>query len=113
MKSKQKKTLQVWNEQQTSRVIEDVLGCKWTVVVLRAIANGTNRPGVLTRTISGLSAKVLNQRLRKLLRYSIISRKVFNEIPPKVEYALTPLGRRIAKVLTELDRIENDLEAVS
>lgn len=104
-----KKISQPQGEHGISRVIEDILGCKWTVVVIRSIAGGTLRPGALTRSIPGLSAKVLNQRLKKLLRFDIISRKVYNEIPPKVEYRLTPLGRRIAKVLAELERIETDL----
>ncbi len=92
-----------------SRVVEDILGCKWTVAVLRAISAGTARPGAITKKFPGLSAKVLNQRLRKLLKYSIISRFEFNQIPPKVEYRLTPLGKRISKVLEELEKIEMDL----
>lgn len=104
-----KKEGKIKTDRGTSRVIEDILGCKWTVVVIRGIAGGTTRPGALRKKISGLSAKVLNERLRKLLRYSVISRKVFNEIPPKVEYRLTPLGRKITKVLSDLDKIELDL----
>lgn len=93
-----------------SRTIEDILGCKWTVIVLRSVGKGIHRPGALTKSIPGLTTKVLNERLRKLLNYSIITRKMFNEIPPKVEYHLTPLGRRITKVLGELEKIELDLE---
>lgn len=106
-----RKKISIPYEHGISRVIEDILGCKWTVVVLRSIAGGVHRPGALTKRIPGLSPKVLNERLRKLLRYSIISREVFNEIPPKVEYRLTPLGKRISKVLSDLEKIEAELSA--
>jgi len=109
VKSRAKKIKAIKVDHGISRVIEDILGCKWTVVVLRSIASGVSRPGALTRQIPGLSAKVLNERLRKLIRYSIISREIFNEIPPKVEYSLTPLGRRVAKILSDLEKIEADL----
>lgn len=92
-----------------SVTIEEILGCKWTVIVLRSIAAGFNRPGALTKQIAGLSTKVLNERLRKLLRYGIITKRVFNELPPRVEYRLTSLGRRITAVLSELDKIELSL----
>jgi DNA-binding HxlR family transcriptional regulator len=89
-----------------SVTIEEILGCKWTVIVLRYIAAGISRPGALTKQIPGLSTKVLNERLRKLLRYGVITKRVFNELPPRVEYRLTALGRRITAVLSELDKIE-------
>lgn len=109
VKSDSKKLLSIDKDLSTSRLLEDILGCKWTVVVLRNIADGTTRPGALTRKIRGLTAKVLNERLRKLLRYEIISRKVFSEIPPKVEYHLTPLGNKISRVIAELEKIESEL----
>lgn len=93
----------------SSLVLEEILGCKWSVVVLRNIAAGVSRPGALTRAISGISAKVLNERLRKLLRYEIITRKHFKQIPPRVEYRLTPIGRRLAELLCELDELEVEI----
>ncbi len=104
MKSQKKKNI----APNIGRVLEDILGCKWTVVVLRKLAQGMNRPGALVNSTPGLTAKVLNQRLRKLLRFAIISKRSYAEIPPRVEYSLTPLGRRISKVLVELERIEAD-----
>ncbi len=109
MKSKSKKFLSRDDNLGISRLLEDILGCKWTVVVIRGIAAGTTRPGALTRKIKGLTAKVLNERLRKLLKYEVISRKVFSEIPPKVEYHLTPLGQRICRVIVDLEEIAGDL----
>jgi len=104
VKSKQKKN----SAPQIGRVLEDILGCKWTVIVLQKLGGGTNRPGALVNSTPGLTTKVLNQRLRKLLRFSVINKRTFAEIPPRVEYSLTPLGRRICKVLLELERIEAD-----
>lgn len=97
---------------QLFRVLEDIFGCKWTVAVLRCIASGVQRPGAITRDLSGISARVLNERLRKLQGYGVISRKLFNELPPQVECRLTPLGKRFAKALVELERIETELEKV-
>lgn len=93
-----------------SRVLEDVLGCKWTVVVLGKIASGVSRPGALSKGTPGLTPKVLNERLRKLLRYKIITRKVFSEIPPKVEYRLTALGKKFEKVIDQLKDLELHME---
>lgn len=92
-----------------SIAISDILGCKWTVVVLRNIAVGVNRPGALTKQIAGLSTKVLNERVKKLVRYRIITKSVFNELPPRVEYRLTALGQKIIRVLAELDKIDLSL----
>ena len=86
-------------------VLEDVLGCKWTVRVITSIAAGSARPGELQRKISGISAKILNQRLRKLLKYNLITRRSFSQIPPRVEYKITPAGKKIIKVLSQLEEI--------
>lgn len=110
MKLQSKKNVKSRQQHGISRIIEDILGCKWTVAVLRSISRGIVRPGELTRHIPGISTKVLNERLKKLMRYSIISRKTFNQIPPKVEYRLTALGRRITAVLRALEKIELDLK---
>ena len=52
--------------------------------IIALIEQGCSRPGVMQRSVSGLSAKVLNERLRKLLRYGIIERQVYAEVPPHV-----------------------------
>ncbi|MCX8072557.1 MAG: helix-turn-helix transcriptional regulator [Candidatus Binatia bacterium] len=86
-------------------VLQDVLGCKWTIEVLRAVLRGERRPGQIQRAIPGLTTKVMNERLRKLVRYGILERKVFAEVPPRVEYWLTPRGRSLLPLLKQLDRI--------
>lgn len=56
----------------------------------------------MQRKVPGLTAKVLNERLRKLLRFGIIERQIFAEVPPRVEYRLTAFGRRFDGVLAEI-----------
>lgn len=87
-------------------LLEDVLGCKWSWRILREIHNGVSRPGQLERAIEGISTKVLNERLRKLQRNGVLKRIAYVEIPPRVEYGFTPLGKRFFGVLIEIESIE-------
>ncbi len=88
-----------------SAIIEGCLGCKWTLHVLGQIRVGVNRPGVLERSADGLTAKVLGERLVKLVGFGILEKRTFAESPPRVEYHLTPFGERIAETVEELERI--------
>jgi len=89
--------------------LAEVVGCKWSVEVLRALRGGIRRPGALERAIAGISTKVLNERLAKLTRLGLVRRTAFPEVPPRVEYALTPVGERLCRLLDELDRLEAEL----
>jgi DNA-binding HxlR family transcriptional regulator len=89
-----------------ARMVEDVIGCKWSLTVLALLAQGVSRPGAMQRRVPGLTAKVLNERLRKLLRFGIIERHVFAEVPPRVEYSLTGFGRRFDGVLKEIAALD-------
>lgn len=88
------------------RMIEDIVGCKWSVSVLGLVSSGVARPGAMQRSIEGLSPKVLNERLRKLLRYGIIEREVFAEVPPHVEYRLTKFGRRFEQLMQQIEALQ-------
>lgn len=90
-------------------MVEQTVGCKWTLAVLGAIGRGVRRPGALEREVAGISAKVLNDRLRKLMRFGILERQVFPEVPPRVEYELTPFGERFTRLMDEVARLESDL----
>lgn len=92
-----------------ARMVEDVIGCKWSLCVLEMVEKGVTRPGAMQRSVPGLSAKVLNERLRKLLRFGIIERQVFAEVPPHVEYRLTPFGRRFGRVIAEIRALEAEV----
>jgi len=89
--------------------LAEVVGCKWSVEVLRAVRGGIRRPGALERAIAGISTKVLNERLAKLQRLGLVRRTAFPEVPPRVEYALTPAGERLCRLLDEFDRLEAEL----
>lgn len=87
------------------RLFEDVLGCKWTLAVLHEIAGGTVRPGRLRRAVPGLSTKVMQQRLRKLERYGLVSRRLVAAKPLHVEYRLTTKGRQLHRVVASVERV--------
>jgi len=89
------------------QMMESVVGCKWSLTVIDLIRHGVNRPGKMEHAIEGLSAKVLNERLRKLMHFGIIEKRVFAETPPHVEYYLTEFGRRFAGVLDAIAALEN------
>jgi len=82
--------------------LEDVIGCKWSAGVVAAIAAGVRRPGALERHIPGISTKVLNERLRKLRAFGLVTRTEFPGLPAHVEYHLTPTGQKLARILDQL-----------
>ena len=93
-----------------SGMVEDVLGCKWTLTVLRLVRQGVNRPGAMERSVDGLTTKVLNERLRKLVRFGILRRVAYPEIPPRVEYNLTPFGEKFIGALRAIEELEDEIE---
>ena len=112
MTASDKKFLKIMPKLDSGRVdmlLEDVIGCRWTISVLRAVSKGVNRPGALERHIAGISAKVLGDRLKKFLRAGIFERLVFPEIPPRVEYRLTPFGKKFCKLLKEAEKLQAQL----
>ena len=90
-------------------MVEDIVGCKWSMCVLDMAGRGIVRPGAMQRTHQGLTAKVLNERLRKLVKFGLLERRVFAEIPPHVEFRPTPFGRRFGRILDELRELESEL----
>ena len=92
-----------------ARMVEDIVGCKWSLAVLERVRSGVSRPGALEHSLPGLSTKVLNERLRKLQRYGIVSRTAYPEVPPRVEYALTPFGYKFVQVLDSVATLEREL----
>lgn len=86
------------------------MGCKWSLGVLAAVRQGVNRPGAIEHRIEGLSKKVLNQRLSKLVRYGILKRQAHDELPPRVEYTFTPFGLRFCALLDQIDALQRELK---
>ncbi|EIL98179.1 HxlR family transcriptional regulator [Rhodanobacter thiooxydans] len=92
-------------------MVESIVGCKWSVRLLQLCAEGNHRPSALLRACTGLSAKVMNERLRKMTRFGIMHRTVHGEKPPvEVEYRLTPFGRRFMGILEEVQRLQHAVE---
>lgn len=92
-------------------MVESIVGCKWSVRLLQACVSGPARPSALLRANPGLSAKVLNERLRKMTRFGILQRTVRGEKPPvEVEYQLTPFGCRFAGIIDEVQRLQEAVE---
>jgi DNA-binding HxlR family transcriptional regulator len=92
-------------------MVESIIGCKWSVRLLGLLADGCTRPSALLRACPGLSTKVMNERLRKMMRFGIVRRSVFGEKPPvEVEYLLTPLGRRFMRILEEVRRLQEAVD---
>ena len=91
----------VFSSRCPSRRVLAVLAEKWTLLVVSQLANGPMRTAEIRRSVDGVSEKMLIQTLRKLESYGLVSRKSYPELPPRVEYRLTPLGRSLAR-LTKL-----------
>ena len=83
------------------RALEVIEG-KWTTLILRDLLHGTKRFGELRHNLSGISPKTLTDRLRDLERNGVLERKVFPEIPPRVEYTLTEKGRALDAVIAAM-----------
>ena len=75
-----------------TRAVVDLLSSKWSIDVLYLLANGTRRYSEVFYEVGEISKKTLTQTLRALERDGLIARHVYAEVPPKVEYSLTPLG---------------------
>jgi DNA-binding HxlR family transcriptional regulator len=78
-----------------TRQVLDLIADKWTVLIIRRLADGTLRFAQLRRSVDGISQKVLTNILRSLERDGIVTRRIYASVPPKVEYSLTTLGRSL------------------
>ncbi|GAB7035753.1 helix-turn-helix domain-containing protein [Streptomyces sp. NPDC021749] len=91
----------------TIALVRDVLarvGDKWTVLVVTTLADGPLRFTALHERIAGVSQRMLSQTLRSLTRDGLITRTAYAEVPPRVEYELTPLGRSLSDTVTHMVR---------
>lgn len=91
--------------------VESVLGCKWSIRLLQLVADGCTRPSAILRACPGLSAKVMNERWRMMIRFGIVRRTVFGDRPPiQVEYGLTGFGCRFMIIIDEVRRLQQDVD---
>jgi DNA-binding HxlR family transcriptional regulator len=103
----------VYAEACPSRAILELIADKWTLLILPALRRGRLRNGDLMRLIGGVSQKMLTQTLRELERNGLVKRIDHQEVPPRVEYELTELGRSLSDLMRKLDGwVEGNLAEV-
>ena len=79
-----------------------IISNKWKVLILRDLITGTKRYNELNRLVVGISAKVLTENLKDLEQDGIVNRKVYSQVPPKVEYSLTAKGLELKDVIDKM-----------
>jgi DNA-binding HxlR family transcriptional regulator len=94
---------QLYNPRCPSRKVLQLIGSKWSMLLLCALRSGPVRTGALRRKVGGISQKMLTQTLRELERHGLIERISYDEIPPRVEYKLTRLGRSLSELLLDIE----------
>jgi DNA-binding HxlR family transcriptional regulator len=87
-----------------SQDILALIGAKWSMLLLCILKDGPVRSGELARRAGGISQKMLTQTLRELERHGIVHREDFGEVPPRVEYSLTTLGRSLSALVLQIER---------
>src|SRR5262245_4043361 len=113
MKGNEKRISRRVPPRHVGRMVEVVIGCKWSLTVLDLVAHDVLRPGEMERSIEGLTAKVLNDCLRRLVQFKVLEKRSYAEIPPRVEYRLTEFGWKFKGTLDALDALEADFEALA
>ena len=89
--------------------VEAVFGCKWSIRILTLIRRGVCRPGEIERSLAGLTTKVQHHYFRRMVSLGILHREVYAEVPPRVEYRLTPFGERFVPLLEQIEQLQKDL----
>lgn len=80
----------------------DILGGKWTFLIIRDLFSGTKRFGELRKSLSGVSPKTLSERLKELEEKGVITRVAYPTVPPTVEYSLTEKGKSLKPIIKEM-----------
>lgn len=88
-----------------------LIGDKWKVLILRDLISGTRRFGELKKSIGSVSQKVLTAKLRDMEESGLVNRKVYAEVPPRVEYSLTETGKSLEPILDAMKNWGEDYKA--
>ena len=110
----QRPVADVYSARCPSRVALDLIADKWAVLIAGCLVDGPKRHSWLRQRIGGISGKMLTRTLRELERAGLVERRIFPEVPPRVEYSLSPLGvslREPVTALTEWARANGGLVA--
>ena len=85
-----------------TEIVLEVIGDRWTVKIVENLLNGTKRFGELKKSLGDITQKVLTSNLRKLEERGVLIRKVYAQIPPKVEYKLTAIGQKLKPTIDSM-----------
>ena len=110
MKAKEKIIVRKAAPENTARMVEAIFGCKWSLTVYQLLESGVIRPGEMVRSVDGLTTKVLNDCLKKNTDFGILERITYNEVPPRVEYKVTPFGNKFVRILDEIEKLQDEIE---
>jgi len=113
MNSKEKIFIRKLTPERSARMVEVIIGCKWSLTVYQLLRNDIIRPGEMVRNVEGLTTKVLNTCLKKNIAFGILARETFNEVPPRVEYSVTPFGQKFIKIIDSLEALQNEIDTQS
>ena len=89
---------------------ESIFACKWSARILNLIGKEVKRPGAITLSLDGLTTKVLNECLRRLIQFGLVERTSYPEIPPRVEYQLTSLGERFIIIIDSVEELQTMID---
>lgn len=92
-------------------ILETICGCKWSLRILALIEKKINRPGLLVKNLDGLSTKVLNQCLKKNQEFGIVTKIIYPESPPRVEYNITTFGEKLLHIINQINILEKESKA--
>ena len=95
------------------RATADIICGKWTILVIRDLAEGRSRFCELERSLAGISPRTLSLRLRGLEEQGIVARETYPEVPPRVEYSLTAKGRALVPLIEDMRRYGKEWLGVS
>ncbi len=85
-----------------------LIGSKWKLLILRDLLTGTKRYNELRRSLNGISQKVLTESLKSMVEDGIVIRTAYPEVPPRVEYSLSPLGESMRPVIASMEQWGNE-----
>lgn len=86
---------------------KEIIGGKWKMSLIYAIDSDIKRPSQLEKAFPALTKRVLSKQLKELETHGIINKKIFPQLPPKVEYSLTPLGQSLLPIIDMIDEWGN------
>lgn len=87
-------------------IVQVVFGCKWSLKILKLIRQGICRPGTIEENLEGLTSRVKNYTFQRMLALELLEKVVYPEMPPRVEYHLTPLGWSIIPILDSIEELQ-------